>query len=218
MNWYKKVPIQAQIVAGVFILLAAVATPIINHFLGKRGLPSAKVNANSSKGKEVSQNLDQPFLTINGLTEKPEMGEDARVWFRKSNRVRAMRLEESGFSLEVVPVGVYGFIDPITFAARTKNIFPNLPLTLRRRSSPYLLEVHKLDSGSTYILGFVGSDTLLSIRRGDRTSPLSLTLYSDLWSSASEAVALSISHIQDAEYRLVETDSVSIAALDMTFE
>lgn len=216
MSWYKKVPIQAQIVAGIFLLLAAVAPPTITHFFGKRQLPP--VNGNSSNGKEVSRNLDQRVLTINGLTEKPQTGRDARVWFRKSNRVRAMRPEESGFSLEVAPIGIYGFIEPTTFASRTTNRILNLPLTLRRRSFPDLFEVHKLESGSTYILGFVGSDTLLSLRRGDRTSPLRLTLYSDLGSSASEAVALSISHIQDAEYRRIETDSVSIAALDMHFE
>lgn len=171
-------------------------------------------NPDLKAGRQAGQ-LDSPILRIDESERRPTTGQEARQRFRSLTGTEAIRVEESGLPLEVVPSRTFGFIDPISFTSWKQGFGK---VSVRRKYRADYFEVYKVSSGSVYILGFVGSETALSLRRGDRA--LNLAMYSEMWSSAPEAVAFLISWISTANYRMIERESAEepIGVLDVTVE
>ncbi len=81
-------------------------------------------------------------------------------------------------------------------------------------------ELHKLVSGSVYIIGFVGTETATQLRRDVWPQRITFTFYSDAWDNADEIAALPLDEDRIRKrFRRIELDNgTRLDALDITVD
>jgi hypothetical protein len=118
---------------------------------------------------------------------------------RKSNSVTRMEETESGKPLREIPLGSFGFANPIDLRYSVED------LRLQPYSPEDRFEVHNLPNGEVELLGYVGPETLQRVRSG-LSHGEAITFFSDRWMAASNLVAVPLGRFDCPRERIVPLD------------
>lgn len=211
-KWYQKTTIQASIIGGMFILIAATLPLICNRGENLIKKKEQMISPVASKNNRVHF-LDRNSVSSDSINSMDENG--LRKLLRANHKVRELEPAESGFKLSKAPRGVYGYVNQVDIC------FPDIvEAELSRR--PYFteFEVHKLLDGSLFVIGFIGAEIATQLRIEQSFPTGHFTFYSNKWSNAPEIVALQLSKVKFLEGpRRIEFDNgFGPAALDIVLK
>lgn len=134
----------------------------------------------------ASQNSSVPVSTA-GLVG---VFADSIEELRARNHVTLIPASSSQKTLGEIPAGSYAFV----FAPFVAHSAPNA-LQVYAHNDPAYFELHKLASGQTEFVGYVGSDTKERLQKGLTTGEM-LTLYSSPWPKAPDLTAISFGSVK----------------------
>ncbi len=136
--------------------------------------------------------------------------------FRRRTGVRRLNPQESDLKLEDVPRGVFGFVDGGELSIRLRSR-EGYPLRLQRLESGGDFEIHVLENGTTYVVGFVGKETADTLSRPNVVGR-EFTFYSNRWKAATEIAAIPLEMLSLIDSRRIdigERSYISVRAFDV---
>ncbi|HYP05395.1 MAG TPA: hypothetical protein VER03_04100 [Bryobacteraceae bacterium] len=125
------------------------------------------------------------------------MEQEQREALRSERKLRVVKNEEEGTSVQNLPKGVYGF----TYAPATET-----PLFARK--SYHSFEVHKLTDGSVHMLVFVSAADAERLRTHD--DDLDVTVYPDPYQEATTMVTLPFERVLSSLYKPIRYDGNAV--------
>ena len=126
----------------------------------------------------------------------PLSQDQARERYRLEHQVRLVSPADEGTSFSHLPAGVYGF----TYAPATET-------PVFQRQSYHSFEVHKLLDGSGEMIAYCTQQDAAQL---NAAGEFEITVYPDVWESATVPVSIPFDRIQTSLYKPVRRDGNAI--------
>jgi len=217
-KWYQNRRIQAEIIAGVFLLLSAVLTsPLWLKLLEKSAdTPPASLPSSDTRHHPVSIEI-RPNISR-------EQADSVLTAIRESRNLRELTPLESGKNIAQTPWGTYFFVTTHYLECSESNIAKvwkkKLVTRTRLKFQVYdKSEIHYTSEKQIFILAFISQETASSISKLDGSSKKEVTLFSYPWEGFDTLVFLPQNRIIKAESRWITIEeSWPVLVLDVTVQ
>lgn len=205
-KWYRSRNIQAALITGVFVLIAA----IITSPFWLRGSKKPQTNVASNRTSPIS-------LQIIPNVSREKM-DSVLVAVRRSQKLRELTPLETGKSISETPSGTFFFISPIYLEYADGRLSERLQRgnVERVENRTIKFEVHYVSEGMIFLAALVSNETASGISRLDGTVKKHVTLSSLPWDGVETLVLVPLDRIIEAKYREIQTmDIGEIIVLDV---
>jgi len=191
-RWYQKTTVQASIVGGVFVVVAAMIASY-RRDVAEPPLPTISQPESSNR---VELSKDNPY-SAQGMNQRA----------RLRTGLRLITATESGLLPSKVPSGRYAFAHPLALEYGESKML---------RSPEYgrlTFEAHKTESGEFLVVAFVNADEHRKLIVSAKVSS-PVTLYSDFWDEARYAALVDPTSCHGEGRGVTLDDGSRITAVD----
>jgi hypothetical protein len=205
-KWYRSRNIQAALITGVFVLIAA----IITSPLWLRGSKKFQIDVGTNRTSPIS-------LQIIPNVSREKM-DSVLVAMRHSQKLRELTPLETGKSISETPSGTFFLVFSLylTHAEGRLSEMLQRSAVARLRDIESDFEVHYVSEGTIFLVAFVSTETASGISRLDGATKTQVTLSPVPWESIETLVLVPLDRIIEAKARQIQTtDAGEVDVLDV---
>ena len=205
-KWYQKTNIQASIIAGVFVLLAALV-PVFKNNPGSVKGDDNKVMSNVNTGDYSPPIQTGNNSPINLTIQKTE--------YIKDKALRKLMPLETGKDVSRLPNGVYGYAIPYAIAYKIKYPEMEILKLSNKKQTPDYFEVQKVND-QCFVIGYIGDESFSNIINASPPNSEKISLFPVKWGSMKNIVSISFNSILKVDAREIDIDEMKeISILDI---